>query len=81
MQLSTSLLALSIQPGEKPVNDSSETDSDISGAEQELALHINAINESYQAKPGVQDKSSDESEQNSFEADCDESESDITDSG
>jgi hypothetical protein len=29
----------------------------------------------------VQDKSSDESEQNSFEADCDESESDITDSG
>jgi hypothetical protein len=60
------------------VNDSSETDSDISGAEQELALQINTINESYQAKPGVQDKSSDESEQNSFEAGCDESESDIT---
>ncbi len=33
------------------MNDSSETDSDISGAEQELALQINTIiNESYKAK-------------------------------
>jgi hypothetical protein len=77
----TADLSSSIDSGKDPVTDSSESASDISGAEQELALQINTINESYEAKTGVQDRSSNESEPSSSETGSDEYESDITDSG